>query len=304
MLKSLYHGFVPDLQTRETIWFARRAILSRSRRERRGWSAQFWASLGKPQKLVRTGSRRLLVDLRDLVVAKELWSSGEWEPSETAFFERVLRPGMTFVDAGANLGYFTTLASGLVGSSGLVLAIEPEPLNFALLEKNIALNRCTNVRSINAALGDSAGTARLHLSPTNFGDHRLASESVSRDAVEVRVDRLDSVLESMAVGSVDCMKIDVQGYEMHVLDGMPRLLAAGIQYLVMEYWPQGLRNAGSNGDDLLRALQTHGYTASILLEGGVLQPISYDGIGSLASLQAGDDAFVNLVFSRADKASS
>lgn len=87
---------------------------------------------------------------------------GIWEPDITAFVRRRLAPGDTFVDVGAHVGYYTVLASGLVGESGRVVAVEPSPRNFGLLTANLALdNRRRNVRAVNMAAASQRGTVDI-----------------------------------------------------------------------------------------------------------------------------------------------
>ena len=72
-------------------------------------------------------------------------SSGTYEPEETRLFRSKCRPGDTVIDVGANVGWYTVIASKLVGKKGRVIAFEPEPVNFAILKKNVLANGCENV---------------------------------------------------------------------------------------------------------------------------------------------------------------
>ena len=149
---------------------------------------------GGEQRVVVNGMP-MWVDTRDRVIATHLLGDEIWEASETAAFLAHVRPGMCVFDVGANIGYYTLLAARAVGPSGRVYAFEPEPHNFELLTRNVAENRFTNVRAINAAVSNRVGVVRLHLDDANFGSASPSRSvrSVRRRAapVEVETVRLD-----------------------------------------------------------------------------------------------------------------
>src|SRR5208282_6099756 len=99
---------------------------------------------------------------------------GTYEPAKHTMIRRRLRPGMTFVDAGANRGYFTLQAARLVGSSGRVISIEPAPENYSYLQRSIELNGYTNTRALPIALSDRDGSASLQILGLSTA-HTLAS---------------------------------------------------------------------------------------------------------------------------------
>ena len=141
-------------------------------------------------KQVTVNGKRMYVDLWDTAVSNHLFVAHTWEPEETSLISNRLKPGDVFVDVGANLGYFTLIASDAVGPAGKVFAFEPAPHNFSLLEKNVRANRCGNVTCEQKAVTESNRTLELHLSSFNYGDHRIfarttmpttiAGKSVSR----------------------------------------------------------------------------------------------------------------------------
>jgi FkbM family methyltransferase len=182
----------------------------------------------------------------------------EYEPDETQFFMENLEEGMRVIDVGANIGYFTTLFSCLVGPAGHVLAFEPDPTNFALLKKNCEANGCNNVRLENCALSDKDGSAKLHLSEVNRGDHRMITSDSERKAIEVPIVRLDDFLKES--NKFDFLKMDIQGHEFHAIKGMGKLLDAPNRTFVMEYWPRALREADSDPVELLEFLLSKGFS--------------------------------------------
>lgn len=209
-----------------------------------------WQSLldsGRPYALAQ-GREPLLVSTADHVIGRAVFDLGEFD---FAKFEQVLdllgtsHVG-TLVDVGANIGTVTVpaLARGLATRA---IAIEPHPTNIRLLECNLRLNdvhdRCTAVWA--AATRTGAGEILLEQSPDNSGDHRVMAASSERQthANPVRVPsiRLDEAVGDLQAG--DLVWIDVQGYEVEVLGGAPRVLASGVP-LVLEVWPFGLSEHG------------------------------------------------------------
>jgi len=114
----------------------------------------------------------------DAHVSKQIAEQGVWEAYETQLLMQSLFVGATFVDVGANIGYYSIVASPLVGITGRVFAFEPERDNFSLLEKNIQLNQLTNITAVAAALSDTDSDAELFLNEENRGDHQIFEQSL------------------------------------------------------------------------------------------------------------------------------
>jgi FkbM family methyltransferase len=178
--------------------------------------------------------------------------------TERRVFERVVEPGNVVVEVGANQGIFTLLFSKLVGESGRVIALEPEPSLFAALEGNCRLNDATNVTRLNSAAGEERSQGFLQCSRFNSGDNRVTRSGAQRHGVAVEIDSLDNLIQAPAVAFV---KIDVQGYELHVLRGMKTLVSANPSVKVFfEYFPAGLAQAGTSPENLLRFFEEHGFS--------------------------------------------
>ena len=198
----------------------------------------------------------LYLDASDTVITPGLVAIGEWEPGLTSYFGAYLKPGMTFLDLGAHVGYFSCLAGRLVGPRGLVVAFEPNPRNYELLLANVWRNGLTNVVCFPWAVSDSSRIVDLYLSPDNSGDHRIYGEG---EHVPVRAVALDS-LEALRP-PVDVVKIDVQGAEEAVFRGAERLLAASPDALVVaEFSVHEASAFGSDPRALLDYYRSLGFT--------------------------------------------
>ncbi|HUR78319.1 MAG TPA: FkbM family methyltransferase [Acidimicrobiales bacterium] len=158
-----------------------------------------------------------------------------WEVAEATLLRRWLRPSMTFLDVGAHVGYFTLLARECVGKRGTVIAIEPEPENYAVLVQNVRARHARNVATVNAAAWSVPGRLGLARSPRNSGDHRVR---VDDSLAQVDAIVLDAVLPPTM--RIDVVKIDTQGTDHHVVRGLVSTLARWRPRLVVEFWPPAI----------------------------------------------------------------
>ena len=175
---------------------------------------------------------------------------------ERALLRRLIRPGMTVVDVGANIGIYTRFLSGLAAASGRVHAFEPAPSNYKRLQENA--EHFTNASLNQAAVGDRSGSIRLFVSNDLNVDHRTFDSGDGRKAIDVPVISLD---EYFTPGHrIDFIKIDVQGYEMSVLQGAKRVLAENRNIKVlMEFWPYGLAKAGVAPSSVIELIKSLGF---------------------------------------------
>lgn len=158
---------------------------------------------------------------------RQLYYRKTYEPATLSLFDRVLRPGDTVVDVGANLGLMTLHAALRVGPTGTVVAIEPHPFCFRRLVRNVALNDLGNVRPVQVAAGAVPERRTIYDFPAvNIGRSSLIPASLeSKPAGEVSVNRLDTILAEIGIGDVRLLKIDVEGFELEVLKGAVDTLA-------------------------------------------------------------------------------
>lgn len=206
---------------------------------------------------------RVALNPRDPVMSGSI-AMGCHEREDLAAFRSLLKPGMCVADIGANIGLYAAVAAKAVGPTGLVVAIEPAPHNFALLERTAELNGFAQIRPIQAAAGDRPGELALYLSDDNTGDNRIyATPAGPRREVRVRCVRLDDLWASEAFPAPDVIKIDIQGAEALAFEGMGQLLTRkpGLKVL-MEFWPWGIRQTGRDPAALLRSLRALGFALS------------------------------------------
>ena len=184
-----------------------------------------------------------------------------------------VKPGMTVLDIGANIGFYTIILSGLVGKDGTVYAFEPDEDNFKFLKR--LTKNLGNVKPVKAACGEKSGIIYLYRSAKMNVDHQVCESGESREKVEVKMVAVDDYLKGEKDG-VDFVKSDVQGYDCHAFKGMKETLARSSNtFMIGELWPYGLRQAGSSADEYLSEVKQAGFDINILSKDKISDFISY-----------------------------
>lgn len=200
------------------------------------------------------------------------------ERDEARFLREHLRPGMTVVDAGANVGFYTVAFSEAVGTGGAVHAFEPDPFCASILRDRIrGLDTADNVRVEEAALGDSEGEAVLYCSYRDRAESRLHpfGSATPVEPVRVRTTTLDAYCRDHGVGRIDAVKIDVEGAEVAVLRGMAGIMARRPPaWMFVEFSPGQLEGAGATAEAFWRLLETYGYDPYTVPGGALPEPIT------------------------------
>jgi FkbM family methyltransferase len=235
-------------KVRNTIeWRAAQAI-----RNEAPWSQNRW------------GQRYQAVSLSEYHYLRD----GNPEDHESALIERILQPGMTVVDVGANHGMFSLEAAHLIGATGTVHAFEPTPGTRELLLNNLAANGISTVNVFSSALSEKPGTALLRVHKEMSGLNTLASKDVTwnrqtlvaDEIVEVKVTTLDAHTTEQGVDHIDFLKIDVEGFELGVLRGARKLLSEKrADLILLEIGDVTCATAGVEPMELLNELESHGY---------------------------------------------
>lgn len=154
------------------------------------------------------------------------FTPGRYEPPIQECIANVVKPGEVCYDIGANLGFFTILLARLAGSAGIVYAFEPVPRNAEIVEGNARLNDMTNISVLRYAVADRNGTSELLLAE-HAGGAVLKSAGTPPDLVGstmVETRTLDTLVEQNGLRPPTFVKIDVEGAELDVLQGMQSVL--------------------------------------------------------------------------------
>jgi FkbM family methyltransferase len=196
------------------------------------------------------------------VIQRYLYLFGVWEPHLTAFVSGRLAPGDTFVDVGANIGYYSVFASRLVGPSGRVVAVEPSPAFHQALTRNMQANGCANVRAIQAAVSDTCERMTFYLErSTNLGGTTAVRPRVVESSFEADAAPLPQLVREEELATARLIKIDVEGGEAGAVRGLlpalPRLRDDA--EILVEVTPRLLTKQGQTVDDVLGPLREHGF---------------------------------------------
>jgi FkbM family methyltransferase len=298
-----------DAATVEDIYYCYRILLSRNPSQE---DLDYWAERVAAEQLTyarlaayfrqsreyvtgRKARGRSLLTLDDfeLFVQEYDWDIGEnlietkqYEPHVTGFLKEHLQEGMTFVDIGANVGFFTLTAATKVGKSGKVIAVECNPRNCELIYMSLHRNGFDHVMVYPFALGETQKLMRLSWGFSNGFVTELANDAeetfivpavtldpslpnetqvdiVKMDAFIVPAVTLDSLLKNET--RVDIVKMDIEGSEAKAWQGMQETIAKHHPVFLMEFFPTLLeRVSGVQADQFLETIFACGYTAAVL----------------------------------------
>ena len=199
---------------------------------------------------------KLYLNNKDNFLSRDIAFHKVWEPEITKLVKEIIKKDQIVIDVGANIGYFSTLFSKLVGTTGKVYAFEPAPINFEILQRNILVNNLKNVLIHQTADSNVSDIQDLYLSTWNFGDNRLFEKprderDLEREKIQVDTIRLDEIIQD----KINLIKIDVQGFEWQVIDGAKKLIDNNNDIkIIFEFTPQLLKLNGVKPEDLLYSL--------------------------------------------------
>lgn len=219
------------------------------------------------EAVATTEGFRLFVNPTDYAVGHTVARTGSYEPEVSATLRTLLRKGMTFVDVGANIGWFSLLGASLVGPTGKVVAIEPNPANVALLHESAQDNGFDYIDVLAVAVGDHPGAVALETDGSNGRIVQVdepPAEPVTASFV-VAAYPLDTLLSQVGVSRVDVMKIDIEGAEPLALRGATEMMAVNRPVLISEFYPLALSSSPWGGaEGYLKMLRSLGYDLSVI----------------------------------------
>jgi len=226
---------------------------------------------------------RAFVDTRSLDVGVHLLHGGNWETNYTEAFKRMLRPGAVVVDVGANLGWYTLVAAPIVGPTGRVYAIEPNPGLARLVQESVHTNGFIGWTQVfQVALSDAPGVVDLVYDPDMPGGGFIrpaayALTHVRNTATRVAAVRLDSLLAGHD-GPVDVLKMDIEGWEGVALRGATGILDRSPGLRVLIEWGTAQDRTPVPRAETAAELGGRGYTPFRIGLDGSLARETWDGV--------------------------
>lgn len=196
-----------------------------------------------------------------------IWLLGSFEPETVRCYQRIVKSGDVVLDIGANIGAHTLLLAKAVGAVGRVIAFEPTDYAFSKLSQNAGLNKeladriqCMQYMLVDSEIQDSPTPALYSSWPLegegvrhNLHQGRLMTTSGAKPRT------LDSVILSIGLARVDCIKLDIDGFECGMLRGAREVLTRWHPTIIMELAPYALEEQGASLSELIHLLKEHGY---------------------------------------------
>lgn len=198
-------------------------------------------------------------------LSKCLFVNRSYDPNEFVLLREFLRPGMTYIDAGANEGLYTLFAARRVGRNGRVVAIEPSPRERERLRENVRTNRLRNVELCDFALSDKGGDAILAIAGYGHEGQNTLGDRVSNPLVQtehherVQLTTLDRLVSELELKRVDAVKLDVEGSEVQVMRGGAETIARFRPVIQLEVEEHALALQGNTRAELVDTIDSLGY---------------------------------------------
>lgn len=215
-----------------------------------------------------------------------------FEPLSIDFIETCAPAGGTAIDVGAHIGFVTLHIARAVGPDGQVFAFEPAKENLRYIHKNLRANRLENVSLITAAASDHDGTVEFNITGSS-DSHGIYEHpnTATRKRIQVRAARVDSVVPT----PIDFFKVDTEGAEIEVLDGMEDLLRKSPQaHGLVEWTPSCQRRAGRSETELIERLVGLGFEIQVLDDVNGIRHTVADALELLAGGKLPEDWYANL----------
>jgi FkbM family methyltransferase len=239
--------------------------------------------LGRGRVLARLHGFKMLLPAHDVGIVPHLLMDGYFEVSTGLVLRRLIRPGMTVIDVGAHVGYFTVQMAAAVGPSGKCVAFEALPDNAWYVRKNIDLAGATPwTRVIEKGLWHESGTARLRTHTEHTGGNSLVggdtANAPEEGFVEVPTTTLDDALGDDR--RVDLIKIDAEAAEPFILEGMADTLAANPRLtILLEFHPLFVESIGRDPRKYLHRFRDEmGFAVGLIEPDGAVTPIDFENL--------------------------
>ncbi len=191
-----------------------------------------------------------------------------YEHREIEFLRKLLRSGDVFLDIGAHIGFYSLIASQIVGQEGTVVAVEADPYNFKKLTLHLKLNHIRNVVAVNEAVSNKKEVLRLGLNVTGnrAGNSFL---SINEDHVDVPCSPLAALLRKYRINRVQGTKFDIEGFEFRVLDQFFRDANDSLRpdFMIIEQHSELVEKAGGN---VIKLLENEGYRMERALKNPII----------------------------------
>ena len=246
--------------------------------------------------IVSVNGYKLNVIPGDLGISSELLMFKTHEPLTTKLLSKELKKDMVCLDVGGNIGYYTLFESNIVGENGKVIAIEPSPPNFQHLKKNLEIQNTKNVDAYNFAAGDKDGDINFLIYKESNGSFTIPdgeTTDLPGEIIKVQAKRLDTFLDELKINRVDFVRMDVEGYESHIIEGMKKTMELFKPMFQIEVHASLLGKDGTK--NFLKTFQEYGYESKYYVPRdidlpiiGTMNDVKYHSIDTLLEMLEND----------------
>ncbi len=213
---------------------------------------------------------------------------------EIELLKKHIKQNDTVLDIGANIGFYATILSDIVGEKGVVHCFEPDSKNFEHLKKTTADFK--NIKINNKAVGPKTEKLKIYTSKNLNVDHRTYKPEEYDKEIEIDAVSIDDHLASNP--KVDFIKMDIQGFEMQAIQGMQTILDKNKDIkLISEFWPYGLKKSGSSVSEYFNFLDDNGFNC-YLLNKNSMQKLDIEKVQALEKM--GEEHYFNIFAKRSN----
>jgi FkbM family methyltransferase len=242
--------------------------------------------------------RPMEVDLRVGGISRALALYGQREEDMLSILRTHVRAGMRVLDLGANIGYYSTEFISLIGETGMLLAVEPDPRNFSLLTYNIGRLGKRNVILKQIAVSNQPGSAKMALSAkSNLNTLVISADAQNNELITVETDTISELASKYLSGRLDFVRMDIEGYEYEALCGLEDYLKLKLNKpaILFEAHPNNYSNERDMSGLLSRLVNVYGYEINVLVStnGGKKY---FDSIGYSPSREMFSDGFLRYFY--------
>lgn len=222
----------------------------------------YYRLISKDGKIVtNVQGNKMILDLKDSGLSRELVLYKIKERLATKQIYKSIRPRMTCLEVGANIGYFLLIEAKIIGKGGKIYGLEPDPRSFKILKENIKINRIKdNVEIYNIAAGNKEGKEKFFLS-NHYNLSGFTEDKSNSDGkwIDVKIVKLDNFLKGK---KIDFLRMDVEGYEFEVLKGMKDLLK-NVQGMFIEVHHKILKDLGTRPEEFYEWIFKQGFRIKV-----------------------------------------
>lgn len=204
---------------------------------------------------------QMLLEPSEIVDGSLLFYPHLYDRKEIAYMKRVLKRGSTFFDIGAHIGFYSLVASSIVGPEGRIVSVDADPYNFSKLAKNLEYNKISNVNALNYGVSDCREVRRLGINTFgNRGGNSFLGQDL-REGVDVQCYTLEEICEMSRSTHIDGLKIDIEGFEHRVLERFFQNAAKSLypRFIITESNPAWVDPNFAHKQDLSQLLEDYGY---------------------------------------------